>query len=149
MRCRVCSQPARTQDITIPMKVLGASRAAAHLPNCAHTLRHVAPSLCLPLLSFFMSLSRWLPLLFPLIPSLSPSRRLSPGQSVGQTFPVPDSLLWSGAPSHADCYLSVWAMFGDKTLARILSLQTSIVRVLAKMGLGDGVAQGPKTETTG
>lgn len=59
MRCRVRSQPARTRDITILMKVLGASRAAAYLPNCAHTLLHVVPplsrSLFLPLSWIFLN----------------------------------------------------------------------------------------------
>lgn len=92
MRCRVCSQPARTPDITILMKVLGASRAAAYLPNCAHTRLHVVLplSLSLPcsltLLSSFLFLSsKWLPSLFPLIPSLSSSHCLSPGRGSEQT----------------------------------------------------------------
>lgn len=53
-------------------------------------------------------------------PFTGPRRRADRGG--WQTFPVPDSLLWCCAPSHAYCYLSAWVMLGDKTLAKTLTV---------------------------
>lgn len=76
-----CVQPnSQDSDITMLMKVLGASRAAAY--QTVHTHSPTVGSFVLrppSFLSFFMFLSKWLLSLFPLIPPLSESHRLSPG----------------------------------------------------------------------
>lgn len=89
-------------DITIPMKVLRASGAAAYLPNCAHTVLQFAPSppsLVFPLSFFFLNGCLHCSLSFLLYLHLTAFLMWQADGGVWQTFPVPDSLLWSGAPA--------------------------------------------------
>lgn len=147
-------------DITIPMKVLGASRAAAYLPNCAHTLLQFSPSppsLFCPLSCFFLNGCLHCSLSFLLYLHLTafhraevPSRRRSVAD-----IPCPWLIIVEWRPSHAYCYLSVWVMLGDKTWAKTLTAsrppQSQCESLLCA---GQDVVwwwrgTGPKTETTG
>lgn len=64
-------------------------------------------------------------------PSFTGGRGAGRTEGEWQTFPVPDSLSWSGAPVHACCYLTVWVTLGDKTRAKMLTRLRKAFGVLA------------------